>query len=346
MEQIEEWNEYGELKDQIAATQDFGTFTAPAPISAASLTPDVAATSTTSTPKRSGPPSRASSETRHISIAEPSEREKERGSDGKAPASQKTAESPMNVTIKQLGTEAAAKAAQKKVGAGTQSPKAAATPTSESGTLEQTPSPAATKFSTEAAVDSGDMAAVVTAAKTPAQLATEGAGRTSVGKIADSEDKLAASAAELDSPNPMSTEEQQLAMRRTSSVTKTKSRLSEATPIDESHTVNAESEPSPESPSIALPKSEVDTTPTMPRQHRGSDVGEASMEEIRALEKKMAIPEEEEEGHAKGEPQTEPATKASAVSATDRAEEEVSKGTDTRKTDPKDADKAGFSVGD
>jgi hypothetical protein len=252
----------------------------------------------------------------------------------------------MNIAMRQLGAEAAAKAAQKKPGATSQPPKAAAAPVNEKSVPDQTPSSAATKLSTEAAVTSADTAAEVTAARTPAQLASEGAGRTSLDKIAESEDKLASGAA--DSEQPKSTEEQQLELRRTSSVTKSKSRLSDVTPIAESDTVVAEPEAVRSPPPIAVPEGEVSARPAdMPRQHRGSDLGEASLEEIKALEKKLSIPEEaEDDDDEEGEPAAAKTTEAAAVSATEKAEEEAAKGTETQKTEPKDADKAGVSVGD
>src|SRR6201999_4487452 len=111
-----------------------------------------------------------------------------------------------------------------------------------------------------------------------------------------SEDKLASTTAELEQPK--STEEQQLEMRRSSSVTKLKSRLSDVTPVAESHPVTAEPETKKPSSPIAVPKPELSFLPKpaeRPRQHRGSDIGEASPEEIRALERRMSIPEEPEE---------------------------------------------------
>ncbi|KIX97507.1 uncharacterized protein Z520_06959 [Fonsecaea multimorphosa CBS 102226] len=341
LEQIEEWNEYGELKEQIAATQDFGSLT-----TSTNLAPQVPATSTSSTPSRSGPPSRASSETRHISIAEPSDKEKEKhgaAGDGKTASSQKPAENPMNVAFRQLGAEAAAKATQKK-GAAAQAPKAAAVPAKGQSSADQVPTAAVDRVGTEAAVESADTAAEVTAAKTPAQLASEGAARTSVDKIAESEEKLAAGAAEDTSP---SKEEQILEMRRTSSVTKSKSRLSDVTPIEESDKVVAE----PEETSIAVPENEVSasSSTSLPsqaasrKQHRGSDIGEASPEEIRALEKKLSIPEEDDDGEDAVETAQ---SKATEVASTDKVEDEVTKGTDPQETEPKDADKAGVSVGD
>ncbi|KAJ9614253.1 hypothetical protein H2200_002389 [Cladophialophora chaetospira] len=330
LEQIEEWNEYGELKEQIAATQDFGTYTAPT----SNLAPEAAAASTASTPQRSGPPSRASSETRHISIAEPTEKN---DGENKSGSSQKPTESPMNMAIRQLGAEAAAKAAQKKAGGASQTTKVAPAPVTEKPT---------DPLSSEAAVSSPDTAAEVTAAKTPTQLASEGAGRASLGKIAESEDRRASDSAE--ESQPTSNEEQQLEMRRQSSITNTKSRLSEVTPIAESNTVAGEEQPEVvKSPSpVAVPESEATNAEPAerPRQHRGSDIGEASLEEIRALEQKLSIPEENEESDEEASAPT--ITKADTVSTTDEAEKKATKSTDPQDADPKDADQAGVSVGD
>jgi len=175
-------------------------------------------------------------------------------------------------------------------------------------------------------------------------------------------------------------------MRRTSSVTKTKSRLSDVTPITESETITAEpaSETSTEQPeseavaaepesdpaatqprgqtaanpetvkpssSAAVPEGEVSPIRAdRPRQHRGSDIAEASIEEIRAMEKKWSIPEEGEEDEEDEDEAdaTKPVetTKASTVSATDGGEAKATKYTDIQETDPKDADRAGISVGD
>jgi hypothetical protein len=344
LEQIEEWNEYGELKDQIASTQDFGTFTAPAATTATSLSPGAAGATTASTPQRSGPPSRASSETRHILISEPTNKQK--SGDGKP------AESAMNMTMRQLGAEAAAKAAQKKVGNVAKSTKPVTSPTEEKTSVEPAPSSASKSLTSEAALESPTTAAEVTAAKTPAQLDSEGATRTSVGKIADSEDKLAAGAADLD--RTKSTEEQQLEMRRSSSIVKAKSGLSDVTPVSESETVSTKPDAEPTAAAAA-----VDEEPTEPEQsaasgtapskkHRGSDVADASPEEIRAIEKKLSIPEVDEE-HDEDEaekPASTEKTKASTVSTSDDAEKEATKDIDPQSTDAKDADKAGVSVGD
>ncbi|KEF57686.1 uncharacterized protein A1O9_05604 [Exophiala aquamarina CBS 119918] len=348
IEQIEEWNEYGELKEQIAGADEFGTLGAST--LGANLTPGPTATTaaadtTTSTPQRSGPPSRASSETRHISITEPNkDKEKDTGS-------QKTTDSPGNQILRQLGAEAAAKAAQKKTAATS----AAKAPAKVPSTSEATPTAAATKLSADAAVESSNTVTEATAAKTPIQLATEGAKRTSIDKIAESEPTATSptspSATQAESGEAASTEAQVLETRRTSSITKIKSRLSETTQAGESDTVFSD-----KGSKSAVEESEVSpTVPPAARKHRGSDIGEATPEEIRALEKKLSILEEDEDDDDEGEDEDHDDddddekvkdAKPAVVSSTDKAEAEATKSADVEKGDPKDASKAGVSVGD
>jgi len=240
------------------------------------------------------------------------------------------------MAIRQLGAEAAAKAGQKKAAAAAAA-KAASAPTKEPGTTDQTPIPAATKLSTDAAAESPENAPEATAAKTPTQLAAEGAKRTSVDKIAEAEEETGTGPKE----DSASTEEQLLALRRSSGTTKVKSQLSESTPAEESETLLEDKS------TTAVHEAEVSAT-SLPsqvhprRQHRGSDIGEASPEEIRALEKRMSIEEEDEEDDADGGGKE----KEKVVTSTNAVEEEVTKGTETQETEPKDADKAGVSVGD
>ncbi|KAK5063108.1 hypothetical protein LTR84_005184 [Exophiala bonariae] len=359
IEQIEEWNEYGELKEQIAGADEFGT------LGVSTLSPNPATTTATdtaaSTPQRSGPsgpPSRASSETRHISIAEPTK-------DKEKDAAQKSTDSPGNQILRQLGAEAAAKAAQKKTG----TTSAAKVPVKATpSTSDQTPTPAATKLSADAAVESADTATEATASKTPAQLATEGAKRTSIDKIAESEDVATSPVSTSptqagDAGEAASTEAQVLEVRRTSSIAKTKSKLSEATPAAESDTVLSDETES----KTAVEDSEISATAEpVTRKHRGSDIGEASPEEIRALEKKLSIPEEDEDDEEDDDDDDsedddddddddedeEPdlkkgkSTTTGGVGSTDKAEKEATKGQDPQKEDPKDDNKAGVSVGD
>jgi hypothetical protein len=210
--------------------------------------------------------------------------------------------------------------------------------------------PAATKLSADAEVESSDTAAEVTAAKTPAQLATEGAKRTSVDKIAESEETTtsptsASPTTAGESGEAASTEAQVLEIRRTSSITKFKSKLSEGTLATDSDTV-------PDKPAGKIAVKESEVSPTIPpvrRQHRGSDIGEASPEEIRELERRLSIQEVDEEDDEEDEQDRKAgkyASIAAGVSSTDKAEEAVTKGEDIKEEDPKDASKAGASVGD
>jgi len=218
LEQIEEWNEYGELKEQIAATSDFG-----AGLSATSNLPGDQPTSSASTLPKSDPPSRASSETRHILISEP--KHASPSAPDPSPANAKSTDSPLTMAMRQAGAEAAAKAGQKKALAATGKAAPAVSKTS----------PNTDKTSTPASIEEPATAPEITATKTPAQLATEGAKRTSVDKITDI-------TAEAEETSPHSTEEQVLEAQRSSSVTKQKSQLSESTPADQSETVGTEEE--------------------------------------------------------------------------------------------------------
>lgn len=342
LEQIEEWNEYGELKEQIAAVSDMGVPTTSTPSSNLAAEPPQGRP--TASTNSSGPPSRASSETRHILISDP--KDKETGESGPAPASQKPTEPPLNVAMRQLGAEAAAKAGQKKA-ASAQSAKA---PIKPPDNTEQTPVPATTKLSPDAAVESPETATEVTAAKTPAQLAAEGAKKTSIDKIAETEGAAATTTDTADSSSSPSTEAQLVEQRRQSSITKQKSRLSESTPADQSESVLVEEDEDKKKPSsaeeqaAAVPTSEVSADPPvdMPKQHRGSDIGIASPEEIRAIEKETSIPESGEEHDAP----TVTTTEDKAVTSTDEVEGQATKGKQPQEEGAKDADKAGVSVGD
>lgn len=338
LEQIEEWNEYGELKEQIAAVSDMGVpTTSSTPSNLAAEPPQGRPTASTNS---SGPPSRASSETRHILISDPKDKETD---SGPAP-SQKPTEPPLNVAMRQLGAEAAAKAGQKKAAAA----QPAKAPIKPPDNTEQTPVPATTKLSPDAAVESPETATEVTAAKTPAQLAAEGAKKTSIDKIAETGGS-AATTDTADSSSSPSTEAQLVEQRRQSSITKQKSRLSESTPADQSESVLVEEDEDNKKPSsaeeqAAVPISEVSADPPvdMPKQHRGSDIGTASPEEIRAIEKETSIPESGEEHDAP----TVTTTEDKAVTSTDEVEGQATKGKQPQEEGAKDADKAGVSVGD
>ncbi|RMD41804.1 hypothetical protein DV735_g3333, partial [Chaetothyriales sp. CBS 134920] len=106
IDQIEEWNEFGELTEQIEAA-DFAGVNPDAgrsPHPSATLPLDFKPPDSTS----SGPPSRGSSQGRHISISEPTEQQK-----NAARAPERAGDPALNATLRQLGSAAAAKAAQR-----------------------------------------------------------------------------------------------------------------------------------------------------------------------------------------------------------------------------------------
>lgn len=286
------------------------------------------------------PPSRSSSETRHISISEPS-RDRS-GSPGSSVRISKD-ESPMTMAMRQAGAEAAAKAGQKKA-SGISSIKpssvASAIPAKRDSS-DVTPSVSAMKMSLDAEEPAD--ATEITAGKTPDQLASEGAKKLSVDKIADTPVSGDTSSASSDSES-LSNEEQLLEARRHSSVAKVPSRLQQEMSIDDVKT------PAPEEAVTSTPNLVV--SEGRPSHHRGSSLSEASKEEIKAIEAKNAIKEESEDsdteaiaGDAKSSKTTEPTSK-STIQATDKAEAEVMKGSKPHDQKAKDADAAGVSVGD
>jgi len=258
LEQIEEWNEFGELHDQLDSVDDFfedpGAAANPNTISlrpepgpgvANKLTPiqpgpgrkpDQTATSNAS--------SRASSESRHISISEPAAKDRE------AKSPQPASENPMTMTMRQLGAEAAAKAKEASRKTSGTTPKAVPTPlSSEQPATEVAPTVTPTSAKERESSDPSQEPEV-TAAKTPAQLAAEGAKRTSIDKIESksvtptSPTSARATTAETNeevsepavTSATKSTEEQVLDLRRQSTQVEQPSRLHEsisAEPDDE-----------------------------------------------------------------------------------------------------------------
>jgi hypothetical protein len=187
MDQVEEWNEFGELEEQIESADDFldgaeappnpnaiSLRPEPGPGVANSLTP-IQPASGTRPDHKSAASSRASSETRHISISEPTS--KESGAKSPQPTSN---ENPMTMTMRQLGAEAAAKAKEVKR-------KVSSTPSkteTASAPAEVAAEPSAPAISAkEREASDPSIEPEVTAGKTPSALAAEGAKRTSVDKI-------------------------------------------------------------------------------------------------------------------------------------------------------------------
>jgi hypothetical protein len=189
----------------------------------------------------------------------------------------KKEETPLTIAMRQAGAEAAKKASEKK---GSKPPTSVAA--RSLGGIE-VPMPAIeTKMART--VEEPDVSAETTAAKVPEKLAQEGAKRTSLDKISEEGAKRTSmeKADESDGTSEhehggLSKEATVLEARRASSLTKMKSPLSEESAVSSStEFVGAHFEP-------------------RARTHRGSSVSAASKEEIEEIEKRYAIPEEDEE---------------------------------------------------
>ena len=192
---MEEWNEYGELEDQIEDQVDiFGDV----PISATSAEAQATAAARLEAQRSSSSSQgRTASETRHISISEPvgeARRKGEERAESLADAKKDT-HSPLSMAMRQAGMEAAAKvkAGQKKSeeasggGSGAEKSKAAATGTSTS----EDPTDSSTSTPSTAALpkldaDAEEVAKVETDAKTPEVLASQGQKKTSTDKLGGS----------------------------------------------------------------------------------------------------------------------------------------------------------------
>ena len=283
----------------------------------------------------------------------------------------------MNITMKQLGAEAALKGAQRKTsGTVPTMSKAAPAPTSTPPTTSaQTPTIDTVKAQEESAPPDAEN----TIGKTPAQLAAEGKTKSSTEKIESISAPSAESEASkempppsnfppkepLGSPSEKSTEAQVLDLKRTSTTTKQPSRLSEATPVEQSHSVlpdepAAETEIPSDAPTTVDPETvepaaeeEGEAFPSKlkssdlpssssevlagsrPKSHRGSSVEEADVEEIRRIETENQIKEESEPEEAVADDEKE-ATVGSKLREQVKPQE----------TKAKDEEAAGVSVGD
>lgn len=257
LEEIEEWNEYGELKQQIGATPAF-TVT---PAASAANTPSKPPPSLDAPTEPISTPSTASAKSDHIQIEEPAEGHRKTSTD-----EAKKGDTPLTIAMRQAGAEAAQKASQKKV------VKLGSTISSNPLSLDVSSLSNAKDTKLTKASEESQTLTEITAAKTPMVLAAEGAKRTSVDKIAGSE-----SSTDTESESPKSTEESLLQARRTSSITKKKTPLSTETAFEST-------------PSL----SEQQHFEGRPKTHRGSSVSDASKEEIESIERSEAIPEEDE----------------------------------------------------
>lgn len=332
LDQIEEWNEYGELQEHINSTHDSSTPVTSSPASAGiTLRPEpppgVANQPTEiQKPQRpSGPPSRASSEGRHISISEPTETDKEKA---RTPSTAPV-ENPMLAAMRQLGSEAAAKGQARKVSGGiakdkskpeeeSTSPVSIPTQSTTAASTAQTPSPAATRQSIDAADPSEDPE--MTAGKVPAQLAAEGARRTSVDKIEEqtpsTSSPLASSNETTDSTNKSandgglspaaalstsdkSNQQQTIELRRTSTQTKQPSALQHSESVNDVPQVGGDdteqAEKSATENEIEESASKVNADETLePNEHRGSTLEKVDTVDAKEIEEKNAIPEDPE----------------------------------------------------
>jgi hypothetical protein len=236
------------------------------------------------------------------------------------------------MAMRKAGAEAAQKAGQKK--ALKQSSLLSDNPKSPDAPMPST----ATNTKLSKASEEPNASTDITAGKTPAVLAAEGARRTSVDKIADSE-----SSTDAETEPSKSAEESLLQARRTSSITKTKTPLSNETALEST-------------PSL----SEQQRFEERPRTHRGSSVSEASKEEIECIEKSNAIPEEDEDDEDGEETACLPRTsekkaqtttdgaKSSLADATysDKQEQPSMQDSETRVQNTREGEESGVSVGD
>ena len=236
--------------------------------------------------------------------------------------------------MRKAGAEAAQKAGQKK--ALKQSSLLSDNPKSPDAPMPST----ATNTKLSKASEEPNASTDITAEKTAAVLAAEGARRTSVDKIADSE-----SSTDAETDPSKSAEESLLQARRTSSITKTKMPLSNETALEST-------------PSL----SEQQRFEERPRTHRGSSVSEATKEEIECVEKSNAIPEEDEddedgeetaclprtsEKKAKAQTTTDGATSSLAdATSSDKQEQPSMQDSETRVQNTREGEASGVSVGD
>lgn len=382
LEQIEEWNEYGELKEQIDNTYDSSTPPTSNPVSAGlTLRPEPPASHVNqpTTPiermkpqRPSGPPSRASSETRHISITEPTESEKEKA---RTP-SVSPAENPMMMAMKQLGAEAAAKGQGRKVSGDAMksknneatSPAAVPTQSPTAASTAQIPTPATTKMSPDALDPSVDPE--MTAGKAPSQLAAEGA-TTAVDKIdatslptpsTSSESNQtdssipelkdpfnkpgeAPSATKLAPSADMSTEQQTLDLRKNSTLARQPSALQQTQSVDEAADA-ASAEPAAEGESATETTEPAAETSAQSEAGKPDMAGQTELETPKGASKDDATDIQAEARDPNDEDTETGRTERVNADTNNVSAAEHSEGQKPQETKTKDPDAAGESVGD
>lgn len=174
LEQVEEWNEHGELEDQIEDQIDiFGDV----PISATSEQAHAAAAAREEAQRHAtGSVGRTASETRHISISEPEKEQRRRAEESaKEHNMSDKKDTPLSMAMKQAGQEAAEKA-KSSAGAGQKN-------VSNSGITDMPPPssipPSAARAAKALDADAEEPETLNTQAKTPVQLSKEGVPRAS-----------------------------------------------------------------------------------------------------------------------------------------------------------------------
>jgi hypothetical protein len=282
LDEIEEWNEYGELKQQLSAA-DPGS----APVAAAAAASTDATATTTTIPSNpdstltaqstdSQARARSASDSRHISISEPAD------SHDTPAAPPKKEGTTLAMAMRQAGAEAAAKATQKK--------SMKATPKPPPTEKEPETAPAVPEPKVDQSMEGPEAATEIMAAKTPTQPTSEGIVRTSVDKVADTKGNGGGSIpgpeAVVDAKPALSFGDHLLQMRRKSDATKNKSLLPwQIEPVDAESETAIDTISSPVDEPVYLPM----------RTHRGSSLSVASKEEILEIERRNMIVEESEE---------------------------------------------------
>ncbi|KAK5087050.1 hypothetical protein LTR05_004221 [Lithohypha guttulata] len=241
LEQVEEWNEHGELEDQIEDQIDiFGDV----PISATSEQAHAAAAARSQAQEQARQSAaaglgRTASETRHISISEPQRDKDQRNKsvDAQQPQEHNMSDkkdTPLSMAMKQAGHEAAAKAGQKNVSMSSSGAAATVTPKATAAPESSMPPPSIPASAIDP--DAEEPGTLNTEAKTPEQLSKEGVSRgVSIDKVNSNSDGAS------DSSNAaQSTPAQIIEKRRQSSVPNKGSSLAKTTSIDESHTVEGD----------------------------------------------------------------------------------------------------------
>lgn len=342
LEQVEEWNEYGELEEQIEEQIDiFGDV----PISETSAEAHATNAQRIEGGKvakeerekeksnesvgvqkevkevKEQEKARTASETRHISISEPT----------------------VNMAMRQAGVEAAKKAGELKkameVKAKEEREAKVKNKTAETGEVKEKDDMTEKDKTREAEIVKEAAGSVkvgeeseATDAKTPEVLAAEGKMRTSVDKItspvdAGELDRLVED--ETDEIDTKSTEEQVVDQRRKSTIVGHRSSLAQTTSIDEADTMVVDE------PEVEESKEEVEKSASKKEGEKDADKVK------KQSESKAKAGEDSEESDVK-----EPPKKAAKISATDEGEEKVLKGTKPQDQKAADGSKAGDSVGD